>query len=98
VVVFSVPDEGLLANVVGGSGAGCKAMPKIECDSRRVLRVVFIPPMWWHFLEGCQLRCGAKENTREKEKQEAASATEFSEEESQTEEKEKSRRHARKIN
>jgi hypothetical protein len=46
VVVFSVPDERLLANVVGGSGTGCEAMPKIECDRWRVLRVALIPPMW----------------------------------------------------
>ena len=94
VVISGVLDERLLADVVCCPCTGCKPVPKIECDGRGKLRVSFVPPVWRHFLEGCWLRLGARENMREKAKQEAASATELSEEESQIEEKEKSRKHA----
>ena len=70
-------------------------MPKIECDGRGKMGIPFVPPMWRCLLEGCWWRYGARENIREKENREAASAIELSDEGSQIEEKEKSRRQAK---
>lgn len=91
-------DELLLARRVGVSGARRESMPKVKGNNRGVLAVLLIPPAWRRFEAGFLLSQGAIVNMREKEKREAASATEFSVEDNHLEEKEKSMRQARAIN
>ncbi|KAJ7340029.1 hypothetical protein DFH08DRAFT_812395 [Mycena albidolilacea] len=75
-------DEAMLARVV-------------RCDGFGESGVLFIPPIWRRFEDGCWLRKGASSNMRGKEKREAALENAFSLDDNQTEEKEKSSRHVR---
>ncbi|THU95883.1 hypothetical protein K435DRAFT_797760 [Dendrothele bispora CBS 962.96] len=58
-------DIGFLPSGVGLASAGCKAMPEIECDPWREVRVRFIPVSWGSGEEEICVRCGPRENRRE---------------------------------